>query len=384
MLTTINHHHPLAPEFGVTYSEELNRLVSVPQTSDAYEKHPMRIQGTFSFNKKDYPGINDNESPWDYAYRTQTSITLDTKSFQEYLGDIPNPYPALTYSDGMKTIISPPEFPPEIEVTIQSGDVCIPFFLRRLPCTEYGVIKLGSISTNLGFNITIEKHESLFDSKFNLTKTTDGDLNALLQRERLILKMFETHQVSITAGGKTLLSCRINPEHFTHDFYAAAPYLEQYYSNLSAIQNSTGCQFDLTIDGDFNSQYQTAFLLKNSLENRWIKNNSDFDNQLRCDYDNIKEDVLIGTDKNADNLVYLQRHVKFELQGCHFEAEAFHIRYMGAKINNLKSVCKYVKKKRNGILITIRPQNGKNTFEKHMLLSGINSVSPTTNSDSYN
>lgn len=163
-----------------------------------------------------------------------------------------------------------------------------------------------------------------------------------------------------------------------------APYLEQYYSNLSAIQDFTGCQFDLAIDGDFNSQYQIAFLLKNSLENRWVKNNSDFDNQLRCDYNNITDDVLSGTDKTADNLVYLQRHVRFELQGCHFEAEAFHIRYMGAKINNLKSVCKYVKKKRNGILITIRPQNGKNIFEKCMLLSGIKSISLTTNSNSHN
>jgi len=151
---------------------------------------------------------------------------------------------------------------------------------------------------NNSSDVTIEKHETLFDSKFNLTKTADGDLAALLQRERLILKMFETHQVSIITDDKALLSCRINPEHFTHDFYAAAPYLEQYYSNLSAIQDFTGCQFDLAIDGDFNSQYQIAFVLKNSLENRWVKNNSDFDNQLRCVLSFIWPQIHLGQPRN--------------------------------------------------------------------------------------
>lgn len=380
MLAAANQRHPLAPEFGVTYSEELNRLISVPKTSDAYDKHPMRIQGTFSFHKKDFPGIGDQETPWDYAYRTQTSITLDTKSFQEYLGDIPNPYPALTYSDGMKTIISPPEFPPPVEVSIQSGNISIPFYLRRIPCTEYGVIKFGSTSTGHGFSITIEKHDTLINSKFNLTKTTDGTLTALLQRERLILKMIETRQVSIILGNKTLLNCAIQPERLDENFYTAASYLEKYYSYLLDIQNLVGCQFDSVIDGDFTSQFKIAFLLKNSLENRWIRFDSDFDNQIRCDYENITNDVFVGADEDADNLAYLQRHVEFDLQGCHFEAEAFHIRYVGARINNLPTVRKYVKKKRAGILITIRPKKGRDSFEKHMMLSGINYISSAANS----
>jgi len=94
---------------------------------------------------------------------------LDTTSYQEFLGEMEDPFPILTYTDGMKTSITPPTFPDAVEATIVSGEIAIPFMLRRLPCMEFGWLRFGSVSTNQGFDIVLSTNDDA--SKFS--DTTD-------------------------------------------------------------------------------------------------------------------------------------------------------------------------------------------------------------------
>ena len=67
--------HPLFPEFSAKYNEEVNKLISTPETADAFRNHPKRIKGTYRLDYGSYPYMDKSETPWAYAYRTQTTVT---------------------------------------------------------------------------------------------------------------------------------------------------------------------------------------------------------------------------------------------------------------------------------------------------------------------
>lgn len=72
--------HPLFPTFSASVDSKLNKLVSTPEIEDAFKKYPKSFKGVFEIDYSKYPNINRNETPWEYAYRTQTPIDWQLKS----------------------------------------------------------------------------------------------------------------------------------------------------------------------------------------------------------------------------------------------------------------------------------------------------------------
>ena len=62
--------HPLYPEFSADYNSKLGKLVSTPETADAFRNHPKKIKGTYRLDYTKYPHMDKSETPWAYAYRT--------------------------------------------------------------------------------------------------------------------------------------------------------------------------------------------------------------------------------------------------------------------------------------------------------------------------
>ena len=172
LVSVIKTSHPLYPNFGATYRYDLNKLVSTPETEDALKLYPKYAKSLIRINYRDYPYMDKSELPWEYAYRTQEPVTVDAKSYKEYLGDNEDPFPVIEYEDGMQIVINPPEFPLPFEGTIESGDVSIPILIRRKPCKQFGRITFGTVSKEQGFSFDVTTNDDFSSPTFNFKMET--------------------------------------------------------------------------------------------------------------------------------------------------------------------------------------------------------------------
>lgn len=366
--------HPLYPVFSAKPNKDLSRLVSTPETDDAFKQYPKSIKGTFLIDYTKYPYMDKSETPWEYAYRTQTTIELKTTAYQEYLGDIKDPFPITEYEEGMVTVIGAPQFPPAVEATIISGEVSIPISLRRKPCMDYGKMVFGTVSNDCGFDFTLTTYKDIEKTDFTITKSPGCDLFTQLQREKLLLEMSKTQHFTIAVDSSPLVDAYIKEKELTADMFKVAPYMVNYLESLLIIEKHLSCKFDLTIGDVFYDDYRTALILASSLEDKWYKLKTDFDREIRCDYNRIP-DNFADDPEPQEGFVVEGKELSIALQGLHFSADKYIIVYKDASLNNVASIVKNRKKKRKNILMTFRPVQGKDSFYKFYKFEGIKLLS---------
>lgn len=374
ILSAARDRHPLFPKFSATYSSELKKLVSTPETADAFEKHPKRIKGTFLIDYKKYPYMDRSETPWEYAYRTQTSVELTTKAYKEYLGDTEDPFPVAEYSEGMVTVIGFNEFPPAVNAIVKSGDVTIPIMLRRKPSLKFGELILGNESSGHGFNINVCTDESQNNTTINFFKVEDCDLRTHLICEELLDAIYETKKISITIGDVELMGATIDESQLKSNIFINAKILKVYIKNLLTIEKHTGCKFNPDIGEVSSDDIETSVIMAASLEGKWRLTRPSFDDAVRCDYDHIPEDIADYDGVDSESVAEM-KVLPINLHGETFTAEKFIIVYRDAKINNISSVIKNRRKKKKNILLTMKPVDGKDVFCKYQFMDGITHTS---------
>ena len=366
--------HPLYPVFSARFNNDLQKLVSAPATEDALKQYPKHIKGKYQVNYKKYPYMNKSETPWEYAYRTQTTVELKTTAYQEYLGEIVDPFPIVEYVNGMIMRIKPPQFPSAVEATIAAGDVSIPILLRRKPCMDYGKIVFGTVLSNQGFDLDVTTYQDFSKTDFKITKVPGCELSIQLEREKLFSELYKTKHVTISIDSSPLVDATLNEEELSDSMFQAASYMVKYLENLLTIEKFTFCKFDFKIDDVLSDDYLVAQILASSLGGSWCKIKADFDNSMRCDYDHIPDVWIDGKTPLSD--VMIQGKVSsICLQGQQFLADKYTAIYKGARINNISSVIKNLKKKKKNILITFRPVNGESFFFKYCKFDGIRVLS---------
>lgn len=365
--------HPLYPNYSTQYDYQLKRLISTPETEEALNKYPKVIKGEFLIEYNKYPYMDRRETPWEYAYRTQTPIELKTTAYQEYLGDIEDPFPITTFSEGMTTVISAPEFPPAVTALIVSGDVEIPISIRRKPCNEYDKTVIGSVSNDCGLDITITQNGNTNKNDFTINKVNGCDLSTQLLREKLFCEMSKTKCFKITVHEVTLLEAMFSDEELQCDIFKVAPFLVNYLECLIAIEKRISCKFDTTMHGVSVESYMAVFVLAASLENKWYKSKKSFDNTIRCDYDKIPDDLSEYAELSEDKII-TGNESEIIIQGVRFLAKKYTIVYKGAIINNASSVNRRRNKKEKKILLTFRPSKGNEYFYTLSKFEGITVV----------
>lgn len=370
VLAAASRTHPLYPVFSAKPSKDLSRLVSTPETEDAFKQYPKRIKGTFLIDYKKYPKMDRSETPWEYAYRTQTTVELETTAYQEYLGDIEDPFPVTEYANGMITVIGAPKFPPAVEATIISGEISIPILLRRKPCMDYGKMIFGTISDDHGFDFSLTAYKDFEKTDFKITKAPGCDLFTQLQREKLIVEMSKTKHLKIMIGSSPLVDAMFKEDELAADMFKVAPYMVRYLESLVVIEKHLSCKFDLTIGDVFDDDYRTALILASSLEGKWHRIKTDFDEKIRCDYDHIPDDFVDDVEPKEE-IVIEGKVLSISLQGQRFSADKYIIVYKDARLNNVASVIKNRKKKKKNILMTFRPAHGNDYFYKFCKFEGI-------------
>jgi len=337
-LRAIKQTHPLFPVFSATYNNRLNALVSTPETADAFKQYPKNIKGKFRIDYSKYPYMDSSENPWEYAYRTQTPIELEATAYQEYLGDIEDPFPVTKYADGMLIQIVAPEFPPAVSVVISSGEVAFPCKMRRKSWMEYGQMCFETISDECGLNLRIIAYKDN-TTDIKLTKTQNTDLTIQLRCEKLLDAMLTTKQFSITIDNEPLLSMPLTDNDLCDEVFHFSKYLIQYYESLLNIEKQLHCKFNCNGSDVSFDDYRAALILSASLDGKWHRIKTDFDNEFRCNYNRIPDDIFLPT-FDATYLAIEGVYPEISLQGIQFIAEKYTACYEGARINNIKSVMK--------------------------------------------
>lgn len=368
-LSAVRTIHPLSPDFSAKVDSELNKLVSTPETEEALKKYPKIIKGIWEIDYKKYPYMNKSETPWEYAYRTQTKVELKVESYQEYLGNTKDPYPLMTSADGIVTVIDPPEFPKAFDANVVSGDVEIPIKLRRVPCFEYNKIILTNVSSNsiIDFKIILNKSNS--DIKFNINITSSDDLNEQLLVEKLLYNIYNLKKIILTVGGKEVINSLIKASDLKKDIFKYSHFLIRYIQCLLTIERFTKCHFNPSIESITNNEYQLAIVLSESLEGRWRLSKKEFD-EIRCNYDCI-DNRIIKQAESINQLNSISDSLSVHLQGVDFLIEKYISVYKNIKINNCDSVEKNIKRKKKNILITLKPNDNRETFYNYERFEGI-------------
>lgn len=373
-LSAVSSVHPLYPDFSAKPDSEMHRLLSTPETEDAFQKYPKRIKGTYRLDYSKYPYMDKSESPWEYAYRTQTKVELQTTAYQEYLGNIVDPFPITKYADGMITIIGAPAFPPAVDATIVSGEVRVQIKLRRKPCMEYGTMMFGTENPDdQGFNFNLTAYKGLEKTDVKITKVPGCALNVQLLREKLINEIRSTRSFSVYIGESVLVKATFTDNDLSAEMFAVAPRMIEYLENLIAIETYTGCQFDLSIGDVTLDDFRTAYILASSIDGKWHRIKMDYDDDIRCDYKNIPEDITADAEDSSDKVIE-GKVLSISLQGQQFSADRYIILYHDARIDNVVEIIKKRKQRKEEIPMIFRPAEGKAFFYKYCKFEGIHLI----------
>ncbi len=169
------------------------------------------------------------------------------------------------------------------------------------------------------------------------------------------------------------MSATINESELTSNIFQNAKVLKTYIKNLLTIEQYTGCKFNPNIGEVAFDDIESSIIMASSLQGKWRLRTLSFDNAVRCDYDHIPDDIADYDDVNSESVAEV-KVLSINLHGESFTAEKFIIVYRDAKINNIASVLKNVKKKKKNILLTMKPMAGKDVFYKYQFMYGITHV----------
>lgn len=365
--------HPLYPHFLAKYDSNLEKIVSTPETKEAIQKYPKHIKGSGIIDLKKYPHLNPNETIWEYIYRTQTILELETTAYKEYLGDMEDPFPTNTFQEGMITKIVPHEFPKAEPIQLICGDISLNMMIRRIPCMEYKEYSFICTTDFYGFELVITINDNNNTSSFNLTKKGKATLQNQLLREKFINNI-KTYPFSILLRGQTIIKTKITEKEKNNDLFMMAPILILYIENLIFIENSLDCKFDSNTECIDELSPFVAFLIANSIKNKWGLEKKKFDNTIRIDPQQIPRDILENNILGKDINLYIN-NIIIKLNGVTFAVDKYSICYKNAQINNLSSIIKNIKRHKNEVLVTFKPYDKKDYVNKYTKFEGIKVIS---------
>lgn len=361
--------HPLYPSYSAKFDPNLGRLVSTPETEEALKRYPKSAKGTAEFDYKKYPNMSKDETPWEYAYRTQTKLILKATSYQEYLGDEKDPFPTIEYQDGLLLGIEPPPFPPAVLAQVKCGDVSIPIMLRRVPCEQYKFLCFENQNPIASLDIRISIQQETNKTDITFTRKYDCDLGKQLLREKLICNLTQNRLI-IEIDSSEFLNTAIDKKAFQTDFFKSAKIFVKVIEELLFIEEKLSCKFSSKLSTVNDEDYFLILLLSASLHKKWFVQHLSFDNSIRCSYQ-VLSDTVFKDRTDQEELIGNTPDFSFCILGVTFIADNYTVRLRKARLNNEKSVRKNIKRKKEDILLTFKPSHGNDSFEKYSLLENI-------------
>ena len=356
--------HPLFPLFSAKWDSRLYRLVSNAETEEALNKYPKTIKEELQVDYSKYPGIDKNETIWDYAYRTQTKIEFRVLDHKEFLGDIEDPFPSIVCGNNTMLVMEPPAFPPPMKVHLLSGDSDIEIMLRRKPSIEYDVLMFGNTSSGHSFDIEISLNQKTNRMDFTIKENSDFSIENVVLREKFLANIAATKKLKLAYDNDVIIDWSIDDDSINNPLLRFANTRYNFYNSLFEIGRICNCDFEIKNISIREEDVELALLILHSLRDEWFSTKTESE-RFRCDYNSIHLDDKTATEK-------LTNKIAFEgildgdlvLFGRRFRATKAVFVCHDAKINNIKSVRKRINKKESEILITIKSINKNQEFVK--------------------
>ena len=352
----IQESHPLSNFFSVTPLTHGNysRLVSTPKTETALLKYPKTVKAKIHVKKSDFPGIGENEPVWEYAYRTQKKIKVDADEYKEFLGEIEDPFPVVEYPDGTVLTIVPPSFPEPKDVTIVSGCYSIEATIQRIPSEIYQEIVFLITPRDTALSVKLVLKENSNATTITISERHSSLVVEILGCIKLLEQISSTRKVEFILDGDALFEMGLTEEQARNDIFQHTDDLVRFLENLSFIQNHFGCKFCYSGEDVQQEDFLQSFVLSASIEGKALSHSVSGD-EFRTDWDRIPESVFKGDFPDSNVMELIATGGALEFFGVSFCYEGYVRTYQGAKVNNVKSVKRRVKKRDNNILISLRP-----------------------------
>ena len=98
-----------------------------------------------------------------------------------------------------------------------------------------------------------------------------------------------------------------------------------------------------------------------------------YDDDIRCEYKNIPEDITADAEDTFDKVIE-GKVLSIALQGQRFSADRYIILYRGAQIENIAEIARKRKYRKKNIPMVFRPAFGKEFFYKYCNFEGVHLV----------
>ena len=110
-------------------------------------------------------------------------------------------------------------------------------------------------------------------------------------------------------------------------------YISVYIKNLLTIEKHTNCKFNPNIGEVSFDDIENSIIIAASLEEKWRMTKLSFDNSVRCDYNNIADDIADCDWVNSETVVEM-KVLSINLHGESFTAEKLVLLQIMCKVQN--------------------------------------------------
>lgn len=182
--------HSLFPYFTVDFTKTKDgryRLMSKPTKAESVTKYPLNFKGSFTVLDERYKNIKDQEKMLDIIQFSDSPIEVKINKFEQYLGDVLDPYPNPELSpiqEGVKSYIMPQKRKlPDIKWNV---DICFENSKFKLTGIQLKLVKQLSSNVFLLNNHHQKRKPIFLELKLEITdKLVNCNLNYKINDENI-------------------------------------------------------------------------------------------------------------------------------------------------------------------------------------------------------
>lgn len=376
--------HRLFPYFTVDFTKMKNgnyTLMSKPTREESIKKYPLNFKGSFTILDEKYKDIKDRQKMLDIIQFSDSPIEIKINKFEQYLGDVIDPYPNPELSpmqDGVKSYIMPHER--VLPVVVWNVDMRFEDSKFRLIGIQLKLVKQISSNTFLLNNyhqkskpiyleLRLEINDKHIDCNLNykINETKINDSKTVITYNKFVLNLLTNpYYLYEKKKNLTLMSGKSDKSISQEEINSLNHYIN-IVERLSMIEKFFDIKFSIPdeISKDdvvaINELYR--YIISSKKKEKGINtcltiSKKDMDLNRIKDLINMPRTSLMSTFDNA----------AFNILGMEINIKKIIIKYHDVKCSNIDEVNEFIKNiekfdDRDALKIIMVPTNGKYLYK---------------------
>ncbi len=351
--------HSLFPYFTVDIAKMNDgkyRLMSKPTRKESIVKYPLNFKGSFTILDERYKDIKDKQKMMDIIQFSDTPIEVKLNKFEQYLGNVLDPYPNPELSpmqEGVKSYIMPSKR--EVPKIKWNVDICFHDSKFKLSSIQLKLVKQLSSNTFLFNNyhqslkpVFLELKLEITDKYVNcnlnykINETKINDCKTVLTFNKFVLNlltksyyMYEKNEKKTIMSGeskKNISQEEIDSLQHYINIVERILEIEKYFNKTFNVPN------EISKDDVMNINELYRFIMASKKKEKGV---NVFITISKKDMDLEKVQSLINMPKTS--LMSISENVIFNILGIDIKIKKIIIKYYDVKCSNAKEVNKFIK-----------------------------------------